>query len=192
LKRPPPSLSSRTPRPEAFLGKLECFPQSMESPFYPAVRMLRGFAGVPEGMEAETAYPILLSYVRSLSLAEEQSAVALLGSFFSLPPHPDFPLPNLPSAGLREETAKLLLSILKARSLKGRVLFVIEDLHWTDASTGDLFRRILSDPVFTKSVFFLLTTRTGEDPPWLATLPERVTLRLSPLGEEESRESGPV
>ncbi|MGC8500709.1 MAG: AAA family ATPase [Leptospirillia bacterium] len=173
---------------EAFLRKVECFPQSMESPFYPVVRMLRGPAGIPEGMEAETAYPILLSYVRSLSLPGERSATALLGSFFSLPAHPDFPLPELPLAGLREETAKLLLSILKARSRKGRVLFLIEDLHWTDASTGDLFRRILSDPVFTKSVFFLLTTRTGEDPPWLATLPERVTLRLSPLGEEESRE----
>ena len=180
-------LSQPTVR-EAFLRKVECFPQSMESPFYPVVRMLRGPAGVPEGTEAETAYPILLSYVRSLSLSEERTAVALLGSFFSLPPHQDFPLPNLPSAGLREETSRLLLSILRARAREGRVLFVIEDLHWTDASTGDLFRRILSDPVFTKSVFFLLTTRTGEDPPWIATLPERVTLRLSPLSEAESRE----
>ena len=172
---------------EALLRKIECFPQLKDSPFAPAVRLLRGPAGIPDGMEEGAAYTRLLAYARELSLPDEQVAVALLGRFFSLPPHPEFPLPALPAASLREETIKTLLAILKNRSRTRRILFVIEDVHWTDDSTGDLLRRILSDPLFTRRVLFIVTTRTGEDPPWLSGLPEKITLHLSPLDPKESR-----
>ncbi|MHB8370076.1 MAG: ATP-binding protein, partial [Leptospirales bacterium] len=158
----------------------------------------------------EAAYPRLLSYVRSIfyraygaqdgdvdqvggarrdqgDQTEERRAVALLGSFFSLPPHPDFPLPPLPPAALREEISGIILTLLKARVETGSYVLLVEDLHWVDASTGELLRRILSDPSFTGRIFFLLTTRTGEDPPWLSSLPDIRTIRLSPLAEADSR-----
>ncbi len=172
---------------ETLLRKIECFPHLTDSPFAPVIRLLRGPAGISDGMESEAAYRHLLDYVRELSLPDEQYAVALLGRFFSLPAHPEFPLPTLPVSSLLEEVTKILFSILKNRSQARRILFVIEDLHWTDDSTGNLLRRILSDPIFTRRVFFVVTTRPGESPPWLATIPERVTLRLAPLDPRESR-----
>ncbi len=172
---------------DAEIRRIECDPQTADSPFFPVVRMVREPAGVPEGMDPETAYARLLSYVRSFSLQEEKTAVALLGRFFSLPPHPDFPLPDLSSSALREETSKILFSLLRVRSGKRRLLFLVEDLHWADASTGDLLRRILSDSFFTEKVVFLLTTRTGEDPPWLSSIAGAKTIRLSSLTEEDSR-----
>ncbi len=177
-----------SPGPRRALQRtIECFPQLTNSPFAPVVGIVRGAAGIPEEMDSGAAYSRLENYVLSISLPEEAASVALLGRLLSLPPHPDFPLPALPAASFLEETTNLLLSILRTRSGEGSLFFVIEDLHWSDASTGELLRRILSDPTFTRRVFFLLTTRTGEDPSWLSALPERHTLRLSPLGREESR-----
>ena len=172
---------------EAEIRHIECDPQSSHSPFFPVIRMLRGPAGVPEEMGSEAGYARLQAYVRAFDFPDERTAVALLGSFFSFPPHPDFPVPNLPSSPLREETTKLLLSILRFRALEGRALYAVEDLHWADASTGELLRRILSDSFFTEKVVFLLTIRTGESPPWLATLPDLLRLRLSPLDPPNSR-----
>ena len=172
---------------EGLLLTIECFPQFVDSPLYPVVRSLRGSAEIPEEMDAGEAYPRLLLYVRSLSLPEERTAVALLGKLFSLPPLPEFPLPAISSAEIREETMKLLLSLLLARSRKRRVLFLVEDIHWTDAATGDLLRRLLSDPLFTRRIFFLVTTRPGEDPPWLGTLPDRTAICLPPLAALDSR-----
>ncbi|MHB8370879.1 MAG: AAA family ATPase, partial [Leptospirales bacterium] len=190
------------------IRRIDCAPQYMDSPFFPVLRLIREISGVPEGLGSEEAYARLLSYVRSIANgadgshgahgdqggedgegahAEERRAVALLGSFFSLPPHPDFPLPPLPPAALREEISGVLLTLLKARAETGSYVLLVEDLHWVDASTGELLRRILSDPSFTGRIFFLLTTRTGEDPPWLSSLPDIRTIRLSPLAEEDSR-----
>ena len=172
---------------EALVRRIECDPQTADSPFFPVVRTVREPAGVPEGMDPETAYARLLSYVQSFSLQEEKTAVALLGRFFSLPPHPAFPLPDFPPSALREETSKILFSILRFRALEGRAIYLVEDLHWADASTGDLLRRVLSDSFFTGKIFFLLTTRTGEDPPWLSSIAGAKTIRLSSLREKDSR-----
>ncbi|MHB8370686.1 MAG: AAA family ATPase [Leptospirales bacterium] len=166
---------------------IECSPQYADSTFFPVVRILRAAAGISEGMERDTAVDRLVSYVRSLSLPEERAAVALLGRFFSLPPHPDFPLPALPVPALREEISKVIRSILRVRAGETSFLLLIEDLHWIDLSTGELLRGVLSDSFFTKKLFFLLTTRTGEDPQWLSRVPDLRKIRLSPLMEEDSR-----
>ncbi|EQD67268.1 adenylate cyclase, partial [mine drainage metagenome] len=76
---------------------------------------------------------------------------------------------------------------LRVRAGEGAFLLLVEDLHWIDLSTGELLRGILSDSFFTEKVFFLLTTRTGEDPPWLSRVPDLRKIRLSPLMEEDSR-----
>ena len=108
-------------------------------------------------------------------------------TFSLFPPIRTFPLPALSAAHLREETAHILLSILKVRALEGKGLYLIEDLHWLDVSSGELLKRVLLDRFFTERILFLLTTRTGEDPPWLGEVPNRTTLRLDPLDEGESR-----
>jgi len=174
----------------AQVRRIECGPQYTDSPLFPVLRLIREIAGIPEGLESEAAYARLVSYVRSIGHGgrdEERTAVALLGSFFSLPPHPDFPLPPLSAAALREEISGIILTLLRARAETGSYVLLVEDLHWVDASTGDLLRRILSDPFFTGRIFFLLTTRTGEAPPWLTSLPDVRTIRLSPLAEADSR-----
>ena len=108
-------------------------------------------------------------------------------TFSLFPPIRTFPLPALSAAHLREETAHILLSILKVRAREGKGLYLIEDLHWLDVSSGELLKRVLLDRFFTERILFLLTTRTGEDPPWLGEVPNRTTLRLDPLDEGESR-----
>ena len=167
--------------------RIECAPQFMDSPLFPFVRAIRGPAHLPEGIGQEEGYARLRDYARIFSFDDEKKAVALLGNLFSLPPHPDFPLPEMSAERLREETSTLLLSILRSRALEGKGLYFIEDLHWIDASSGELLRMILRDPFFTGKILFVLTTRTGEDPPWLGEIPDRTTLRLAPLEDIATR-----
>nr|WP_011264520.1 AAA family ATPase [Leptospirillum ferrooxidans]AAX36063.1 ORF1012 [Leptospirillum ferrooxidans] len=128
------------------------------------------------------------SYVRSFSLPEEEDGRCPSGSFFSLPPLPGFPASGPFRAFCPpEEISKVIRSILRVRAGESSFLLLVEDLHWIDLSTGELLRGVLSDPFFTKKVFFLLTTRTGEDPSWLSRVPDLRKIRLSPLMEEDSR-----
>ncbi|MDA8028458.1 MAG: BTAD domain-containing putative transcriptional regulator [Nitrospiraceae bacterium] len=172
---------------DARLRRIECAPQFMDSPLFPFVQAIRGPARLPEGVGLEEGYARLRDYARIFSFDDEKKAVALLGNLFSLPPHPDFPLPEMSASRLREETSTLLLSILRYRALEGKGLYLVEDLHWIDASSGDLLRTILLDPFFTGKILFLLTTRTGEDPPWLREIPDRSILRLEPLEDADTR-----
>ncbi len=167
--------------------RIECAPQFMDSPLFPFVRAIRGPAHLPEGIGQEEGYARLRDYARIFSFDDEKKAVALLGNLFSLLPHPDFPLPEMSAERLREETSTLLLSILRSRALEGKGLYLVEDLHWIDASSGELLRMILRDPFFTGKILFVLTTRTGEDPPWLGEIPDRTTLRLAPLEDVATR-----
>lgn len=169
------------------LRRIECAPQFMDSPLFPFVQAIRGPAHVPEGIGQEEGYARLRDYCRTFSFDDEKKAVAMLGHFFSLPPHPDFPLPEMSASRLREETSTLLLSMLRYRAMEGKGLYFIEDLHWIDASSGELLRKILMDPFFTGKILFVLTTRTGEDPPWLSSISDLRKIRLSPLCEEDRR-----
>ena len=169
------------------LRRIECAPQFMDSPLFPFVQAIRGPAHLPEGVGQEEGYSRLRDYARTFSFDDEKKAVALLGNLFSLPPHPDAPLPKMSASRLREETSALLLSILRYRALEGKGLYLVEDLHWIDASSGDLLRTILLDPFFTGKILFLLTTRTGEDPLWLREIPDRSILHLEPLEDVDIR-----
>lgn len=171
----------------ARIRRVECAPQFTASPFFPFIKMIRGPAQLPEGLGREEGYARLTHYARTFSFDDERRAVAILGHFFSLPPHPSFPLPGLSASHLREETANLLLTILKYRALEGKGLYLIEDLHWLDVSSGELLRKVLLDRFFTERILFLLTTRTGEEPSWLREVPNRTTLRLAPLEDGEAR-----
>ena len=62
-------------------------------------------------------------------------AVPLWASLLSLPTPDRFPPLSLPPARQREETFRLMLEWLHMRAARRPVLFVVEDLHWVDAST---------------------------------------------------------
>lgn len=96
------------------------------------------------------------------------------------------PLPWTPPRR-RQKTLESILAVVLETAEREPVLFIVEDLHWTDPSTLD-FLALLIEHVATAPVYVLLTCRPTFRPPWThrTYLSEIAVTRLS------SREAGQV
>jgi predicted ATPase len=81
-----------------------------------------------------------------------------------LPEHPYPPL-NLSPQRQRQKTLETLVAILQELAERQPVLFILEDLHWTDPSTLELMSLLL-DQTPTASLLVLLTCRPHFQPAW--------------------------
>jgi serine/threonine protein kinase/tetratricopeptide (TPR) repeat protein len=120
----------------------------------------------------------LLSRVAKYGL-DRPEMVPLWAALLSLPMPDRYPPLGLPPARLREETFRLMQEWLHVLATRGPVLFVVEDLHWCDASTLEFLGQFLAefqhDPVL--AVF---TFRPEFRPPW-AAVDHQTSLALTRL-----------
>jgi class 3 adenylate cyclase/tetratricopeptide (TPR) repeat protein len=169
------------------LRMIECLPQYQDSALWPVIRILREFADLPEEITDIEAYSRITTYLEFFPLEDRRTAVALLGHLFSLSPHPEYPLPEVPAALLKEMSTDLILVLLRARVAKKRILVVAEDLHWADESTQHVLKKLLVDPLISPATLFLFSFRRGEGPLWIDGLAQSTRLPLCPLSPEESQ-----
>jgi len=91
-----------------------------------------------------------------LSLEE---SVPLLAPVLSLPlPENRYPLLNLSPQRQRQKTLATIVAILLELAEQHPVLFILEDLHWTDPTTLE-WLHLLIDQTPTASMLVLLTCR---------------------------------
>jgi class 3 adenylate cyclase/predicted ATPase len=104
----------------------------------------------------------LLSQHR-LPLAE---SVPLFAPLLSLPiPEDRYPALNLSPQRQRQKTLETLVAILLEHAERQPVVFILEDLHWTDPTTLELLN-LLIDQTPTASMLVLLTCRPHFQPVW--------------------------
>jgi len=104
----------------------------------------------------------LLSQYR-LPLEESVPLLALLLPL-ALPEHRYPPL-NLSPQRQRQKTLETLVTLLLKQSEQHPVLFIIEDLHWTDPTTLELLNQVIAQTP-TASLLVLLTCRPHFQPAW--------------------------
>jgi class 3 adenylate cyclase/predicted ATPase len=112
--------------------------------------------------EALAQFPMPLSEV-----------VPLLASLLSLPLPERYPPLALTPQRQKQKTMEVLLRWLLQETERQPVLFIMEDLHWSDPSTLE-FLSLLLDQVPTTHVYVLCTFRPGFHLPW--TLQAHLTL----------------
>ncbi len=96
---------------------------------------------------------------------ELDETVPLFAALLSLPlPEERYPPLNL-SAQRRQKTLETIVAMLLQQSEARPVLFIVEDLHWTDPSTLELLD-LLIDQIPTASICMLLTCRPAFQAPW--------------------------
>ena len=120
----------------------------------------------------------MLSQYR-LSLEE---SVPLLAPLLALPiPEHRYPPLNLSPQRQRQQTLETLVAILLELAERQPVLFVLEDLHWTNPTTR-AWLNLLIDQTPTASICVLLTCRPTFQPSWShrSYLTEITVNRLSP------------
>src|SRR5205814_6247521 len=109
--------------------------------------------------------------------------VPLWASLLSLPTPDLFPPLALSPARQREETFRLMLEWLHARAARGPVLFIVEDLHWVDATTLEFLGQFLAEFVHDR-ILTLLTFRPEFKPPWTG-VDHQSTLSLNRLTKRQ-------
>jgi tetratricopeptide (TPR) repeat protein len=105
--------------------------------------------------------------------------VPLWAALLSLPTPERFPPLALPPARQREETFRVMLEWLHVRAARRPTLFVVEDLHWADASTLEFLGQYLAEGLHDR-ILTVLTFRPEFRPPWPA-LAHQTTLALTRL-----------
>jgi class 3 adenylate cyclase/predicted ATPase len=109
--------------------------------------------------------------------------VPLWASLLSLPTPDRYPPISLPPARQREETFRLMLEWLHVRAGRGPVLFIVEDLHWVDASTLEFLGQFLAEFLHDR-ILTLLTFRPEFKPPWTAVA-QQTSLALTRLNRRQ-------
>ncbi len=144
----------------------------------------RLFAFTPEETPSARLDRLAL-YLEEFGLGRPET-VALFANLIFLPHDARYPAPGLTPVRERTETFRALREWLGACARRQPVLFVIEDLHWADASTleflgnfiaGDLCERVLA----------VLTFRPGFRAPWPA-MAHQTSLSLNRLTRRQVAE----
>jgi len=95
-----------------------------------------------------------------------EESVPLFAPLLSLPlPENHYPPLNLSPQRQRQKTLETIVAILLELAEHQPVLFILEDLHWTDPTTLELLD-LLIDQTPTASVLVLLTCRSHFQPSW--------------------------
>ncbi len=155
-----------------------CSPQYQNSGLHPAIDFFERSLAFGREEPGPARFDRLLRRLEQYGL-DRPDAVPLWAALLSLPTPERFPLSSLPPARQREETFRAMLEWLHTRAAGTPVLFVVEDLHWADASTLEFLGQFLADGLH-DSILTLLTFRPEFKPPWPAAS-DQTTLALSRL-----------
>lgn len=93
--------------------------------------------------------------------------VALFAKLLFLPPDERYPAPRLPPVRERAETFRILRRWLEAHASRQPFLFVVEDLHWIDASTLEFLDEFIAEGLQDR-ILTVLTFRPEFETPWPA------------------------
>ncbi len=159
-----------------------CSPHFKNTGLYPAsnffVRLLQF------GREDDPTVRLerLVHHLEKYDLAQPD-VVPLFASLLSLPVDKKFPSLVLPPVRERQEIFRVLKEWLRAYSSKQPVLFIVEDLHWLDASTLEFLGEFLAEGLHDR-ILTLLTFRPEFRTPW-AALSHQTSLALNRLTKRQ-------
>jgi predicted ATPase/class 3 adenylate cyclase len=162
--------------------RYQCSPHHANSPLFPIISQLERAAGF-EREDLPNAkldkLEAVLSQAGNASLADAPLYAALL----SIPSGSRYPPLDLAPQRQKELTIAALTRQLLGLARSRPVLFLIEDVHWIDATTLDTITRTIP-LISTAPVFLLITFRPEFMPPWLE-LSYVTMLRLNRLPREQ-------
>jgi len=147
--------------------RLECRSSQYftNSALYPITDFLQRTLRFQVDDTPETRLEKLVQNLGHYRLPLEES-IPLFASFLSLPIREDcYPSLNLSPQRQRQKTLEAIVAIILELSEQQPVLFILEDLHWTDPTTLE-FIDLLTDQTPTASICILLTCRPEFQPSW--------------------------
>jgi urea ABC transporter urea binding protein len=155
-----------------------CAPHFQNTGLYPAIDFYERALGFGREEPPPARFDRLLHRLEQYELARPE-AVPLWAALLSLPVPDRYPALALSPARQREETFRAMLEWLQVRAARKPVVFVVEDLHWADASTLEFLGLFLAEGLHDR-ILAVLTFRPEFRPPWPAAA-RQTSLALNPL-----------
>jgi len=159
-----------------------CSPQHTDSAFYPIIGQMERAAGLAHGDTPQARLDKLDAVLAQTSTSLED--IALFAEMLSLPNDGRYPALALSSVRRRQRTLEALTSQLAGLAMQRPVLMIVEDAHWIDPTSLEVFGRTV-DQIKTLSALLVVTFRPEFNPPWVGQ--SGVTsVTLNRLGEREA------
>jgi class 3 adenylate cyclase/tetratricopeptide (TPR) repeat protein len=155
-----------------------CSPLHQNTVLRPIAQALETVARLGNAHEPQLKQILLESFLSEHGLSSD--AIVLVASVLSLPVPEDAAIHLLTPAVKRQKTMLALADTVRALAKKRPVLFLIEDVHWADASTLD-FLAAYTSAVGRDAVMLVITCRPECAADWAA---DAVTIRLQRLPQE--------
>ncbi|MFL5245209.1 MAG: AAA family ATPase [Gemmataceae bacterium] len=155
-----------------------CSPHYQNTGLHPAINFYERDLSFRPEEPPQDRFDRMLRRVAQYDL-DRPGVVPLWASLLSLPTPDRFPPLSLPPARQREETFRLILEWLRVRAARRPVLFIVEDLHWVDATTLEFLGQFVAEFMHDR-VLALLTFRPEFKPPW-AAVDHQTSLALTRL-----------
>jgi class 3 adenylate cyclase/tetratricopeptide (TPR) repeat protein len=155
-----------------------CSPHYQNTGLFAAIDFCERDLGFDREQPPQARFDRLLRRLEQYGLARAET-VPLWAALLSLPTPDRFPPLSLSPAQQREETFRALLEWLHVRAARRPTLFVVEDLHWVDASTLEFLGQYLAEGLHDR-ILTVLTFRPEFQTPWPA-LAHQTSLALTRL-----------
>ena len=152
---------------------------------YPAINYFERALDFRREDSPATRFDRLLERLEQDNMARPE-IVPLWASLLSLPATDRFPPLSLTPARQREETFRALIEWLQNCAARRPVLFIVEDLHWVDASTVEFLGQLIAEAMHDR-ILTVLTSRPEFKPPWPAVA-HQTNLPLNRLTRRQAGE----
>jgi class 3 adenylate cyclase/predicted ATPase len=160
----------------------QCSPYHIHSAFHPVIDQLERAAGFERSDTAEAKLDKLEALL-VLSMAEVSSIAPLIAPLLSVPTGDRYLPLNLTPQQQRAKMLEALLAQLVELAARRPVLVILEDAHWIDPSTGELFDLTI-ERARDLPALIVITSRPEFQPPWLGQ-PHITSLTLNRLGQRQ-------
>jgi class 3 adenylate cyclase len=164
-----------------FRINLQCTPYHGDSALYPVIQYLNRITGFAPADPPDARTDKLRALLAARGITRS-TALPILAELLSVP-FAGTPSATSPPAQRKAAMLALLVEIMTRVDDDDPVLVVVEDAHWSDATTLELMTR-LTDSIGRMRLLAVVSARSDFVPPWLAR-PHATQLTLGRLGRTD-------
>jgi len=142
-----------------------CSPHHQDTALYPSITQLERAAGFRRD-DTDEQRLTKLEAVLALAANDLGEAVPLLAGLLSIPIGDRYPALDLTPQKRKEKTLRALVALVEGLAARQPVLLVVEDAHWADPTSLELFELIV-ERASSLPLLAVVTFRPEFTPPWV-------------------------